>query len=715
MKTRWPLFLASLVLVVVFRELFVGAVQAGRDLSAHVFPETFFLVSQWTRGEIPLWLPNARLGQPFAALLYTQVFYAPRILTGVLFGHVLGPNVMHLFHAAWGFGGLWFASRRFGLTRAASFIAAAPFALSPFFTEFAQNLSFASGAAWAGWTLWAAEGLRRAPALRTSAWLAGVLGFAFHAGSPEMWFWQALLAMFVLARTRRSLGWGALSFVWAGALSAIVALPAFELTREWTKPGALASGATEWSLSWVQLLSIGIPGADLPRSGGYWGGDDQHFLFTLFIGSTALLLALLGVTVRRARPVLALTALCLVLALGKHFGFSELLLKVPPFRLFRYPVKYAVGGLFGLSVLAGFGARRLVALSRQGRPEAAVAMLGFAVGIALSARWSWAREGFRAGAPWLVLAAATIFIARRHPRLLAFAVAAELMFVPIERWDRLPASELMRASRLAPLLAGAGRLSIRVDLDDVEHEACGPWDSETDPLLEGRDRLAALRFVEEGLHAVGGYGFREPWRLKAAFAHGTGAFQVAGVNTFVRETWAPAPPWVSSVTPTPIEDVWIWKAPAALSRGFFVSGVRAGTDDEGFAALDSPAQLSREVVVDRATAVPSVPCDSPVTTTDVSAVHVEQQLTACAAGAVVLADAWYPGWIVEVDGQPAEALRAWGFVRAVQVSAGPHSIRWSFRPWSFRIGGALSLLALLALIAAAFHKTGAPSPREGER
>ncbi len=706
MKTRWPFLLAGLVLVVVFRELFIGSVQAGRDLSAHVFPETFFLVSQWSKGQIPLWLPNARLGQPFAALLYTQVFYAPRIITGVLFGHVLGPNVMHLFHAAWGFCGLWFAARRFGLTRAASFIAAAPFALSAFFTEFAQNISFASGAAWGGWTLWAAEGLRRSPHLRTSAWLAAILGATFHAGSPEMWLWQALLVVFVLARTRKSLGWGALAFVWAGALSAIVALPAFELTREWTKPGALASGATEWSLSFAQLLSIGIPGGDLPRSGGYWGGDDQHFLFTVFIGSAALLLSLLGVTVRRARPVLALTALCFLLALGKHFGLSELLLKVPPFRLFRYPVKYAVGGLFGLSVLAGFGARRLVALSRRGKPEAALAMLGFAVGIALSSRWSWVRDGFREGAPWLVLAAVVIFIARKHPRLLAFAVAAELMVVPIERWERLPASELMRPSRLAPLLAGAGRISIRVDLDDVEHEACGPWDSETDPLLEGRDRLAALRFVEEDLHAVGGYGFREPWRLRAAFSHGAGAFQVAGVNTFVRETWAAAPPSVTSVMATPLEDVWIWKAPAAFQRGFFVSGVRVGTDDEGLTALDSPSQLSREVVVDRSIGASGAPCDAPVTTTDVSAVQVEQQLSACAAGAVVLADAWYPGWVVEVDGQPAEALRAWGFMRAVQVSAGPHSIRWSYRPWSFRLGGALSLLALLGLIAAAFRKAG---------
>ncbi|MDP1828670.1 MAG: hypothetical protein Q8L48_35720 [Archangium sp.] len=694
MKTRWPFLLAGLVLVVVFRELFLGSVQAGRDLSAHVFPETYFLVSQWTHGHVPLWLPNARLGQPFAALLYTQVFYVPRLITGALFGQVLGPNVMHLFHAAWGFLGLWLAARRFGLLRAGAFVAAAPFALSPFFTEFAQNLSFASSAAWAGWTLWAAEGLRRAPGLRATAWLAGALGFAFHAGSPEMWLWQALLAVFVLVRSRRSLGWGALAFLWAGALSAVVALPAFELTREWTKAGAPTTGATEWSVSWAQLLSMGVPGADLPRVGGYWGADDQHFIFTLFLGSTAVLLALLGVTVRRARPVLALTVLCLVLCLGKHFGLSELLLKAPPFRLFRYPAKYAVGMLFGLSVLAGFGARRLVALSRRGKPEAAVAMLGLAIGIALSSRWGWARDGFRSGAPWFVLAAVVLFLARKHPRLIAFAVAAELMLVPLERWERLPASDLMRASRLTPLLAGAGRLSIRVDLDDVDHEACGPWDREGDPLLESRDRLSALRFVEEGLHAVGGYGFREPWRLKAAFARGQGAFAVAGVSTFVRETWAPAPPGATSVTPSPLEDVWIWKTPPAFPRGLFSTRVRVGGDEEAFAALEAPP---REVVVDQGEPSAGVPCDSPVITKDLSATAVEQRVDACAAGAVVLADAWYPGWNVEVDGRPAEALRAWGFVRAVRVGAGAHTIRWRYQPTSFRLGAAASLIALLAL------------------
>lgn len=688
------------------RELFTGAVQAGRDLSGHVFPETFFLVSEWTRGRVPLWLPNARLGQPFAALLYTQVFYAPRVLTGALFGHVLGPNVLHLLHGAWAFAGLWFAARRLGLTRAAAFVAAAPFSLSPFFTEFAQNLSFASTAAWAGWTLWAAEGLRRAPSRRACGWLAAVLGAAFHAGAPEMWLWQALGACFVLARRPAAWAWGGLAFAGAGALGAVVALPALELTREWTQPGAATAGAMEWSLSWAQLVSIFAPGADLPRVGTFWGGADQRFLYTLFIGTTAVLLALVGVTARRARPVLALTLLCLVLSLGKHFAPAELLLSLPPFSLFRYPVKYAVGALFGLSLLAGFGARRLGALSRRGLRAPSLGLLAFVLGLALASRLDAAREGFRTAGPWVALAGAALVLGRRRPVLMACVVAAELSLAPVERWDRLPASALARPSRLAPLLADAGRLSLRVDLDDVNHEACGPWDAEGDPLLDGRDRLSALRFLEEGLWAVGGYGFRDPRRLQEAFSKGDGAFAVAGVNTFVRETWAPMPPGVVSVEQSPFEDVWVWRAPRPSRRGFFASRVRVAPDDAAFEALRS-VDLST-AVVDRGEPLEGPPCEAPVETRDLSATEVEQRLEACSAGAVVLADAWYPGWRVEVDGQGAEPLRAWGFVRAVRVDPGPHVIRWRYQPASFRAGAAVSSLALLAVLAALLAGRGAP-------
>ena len=47
-------------------------------------------------------------------------------------------------------------------------------------------------------------------------------------------------------------------------------------------------------------------------------------------------------------------------------------------------------------------------------------------------------------------------------------------------------------------------------------------------------------------------------------------------------------------------------------------------------------------------------------------------------GLLVLADTWYPNWLVSIDGEPAELLRANGWQRAVVVPAGSHYVEFLF-------------------------------------
>jgi hypothetical protein len=49
-------------------------------------------------------------------------------------------------------------------------------------------------------------------------------------------------------------------------------------------------------------------------------------------------------------------------------------------------------------------------------------------------------------------------------------------------------------------------------------------------------------------------------------------------------------------------------------------------------------------------------------------------------GWVVLGDLWHSWWFAEVDGRPAEILRANVLFRAVAVSGGRHEVRFRFRP-----------------------------------
>ncbi|MEW5739164.1 MAG: hypothetical protein AB1938_09575 [Myxococcota bacterium] len=719
MRRLGPWLLALLALGVAFRELADGLVQASRDLYAHDFSDTWYLIERWSRLEAPLWLPHARLGQPFLALLYTQSLYAPRVLTALLFGPVLGPNVMHALHAAWGFAGLFLFGRRLGLGRWAAFVGAAPFSLSPFFIEFAQNLSFASTASWAGWVLLAAEELRRRPGAGGAGWLALSLGGAFHAGAPEIWLWEVLgvaLLLLVPRRSKRALAWGAVAGLLGVGLGAAVALPAAELAREYTQAGEVPAGLTEWSLSWTQVLAFIIPDADFPREGAYWGSADQRFLFSVFIGSLAGLFGAGAVMRRRTWALVALLAICLVLALGKNFVVSEVLLRAPPFRFFRYPAKYAVGALFALSLLSGVGLQRLRALLRRRRTVALRLLLGVGalfVGLAIAGRAG--REGMQTGTAWalvVVTVAVGLLLAlrRRAGPVIAGLVVVELLFTPHHRWPRVPASQLLRPSPIAEALRrdGVERVSVRVDMDDDDPEASGPWDRDGSGdffTLRSRERLSGLRFIEEGLRAAGGYGFRDPWRLREAFKHREGAFALSGVTHFVRNTTDSPRFFGPEPVLTPFEDVWIWRWRGAFPRGWVVQRARPGSDAEAFSSLDQPLSvLAREVVIDRGAAVQGDDCPSRVTTSEPSPEEVHQFVEACAGGYLVLADAWYPGWVVAVDGVPAEPVRAWGFLRAVRIDAGRHEVVWRYRPASVTVGAIITLAALLGTLGLLFAR-----------
>jgi hypothetical protein len=70
-------------------------------------------------------------------------------------------------------------------------------------------------------------------------------------------------------------------------------------------------------------------------------------------------------------------------------------------------------------------------------------------------------------------------------------------------------------------------------------------------------------------------------------------------------------------------------------------------------------------------------------------------------GLVVLADVYYPGWTLTVDGRPAEILRTNRAMRGVAVPAGTHRLDFRYEPTSFRAGLGLSAMGVIALAAVA--------------
>jgi len=72
-------------------------------------------------------------------------------------------------------------------------------------------------------------------------------------------------------------------------------------------------------------------------------------------------------------------------------------------------------------------------------------------------------------------------------------------------------------------------------------------------------------------------------------------------------------------------------------------------------------------------------------------------------GLVILADTYYPGWQLTIDGKPAPIYRANRVMRSAAVPAGQHTLVYTYRPASFHIGATVSVAGLCALLTLAWR------------
>ena len=68
------------------------------------------------------------------------------------------------------------------------------------------------------------------------------------------------------------------------------------------------------------------------------------------------------------------------------------------------------------------------------------------------------------------------------------------------------------------------------------------------------------------------------------------------------------------------------------------------------------------------------------------------------AGMVVLADVYYPGWELTIDGKPAPIYRVNRLMRGAAVPAKHHRLVYTFAPRSFLVGRVVSILGLAVLV-----------------
>lgn len=161
--------------------------------------------------------------------------------------------------------------------------------------------------------------------------------------------------------------------------------------------------------------------------------------------------------------------------------------------------------------------------------------------------------------------------------------------------------------------------------------------------------------------------------------------------------------------------VRIYENMRAVPRAFLVHDAKpVSSPEEALLALkDEAASLSHKAIVelDRGRVPPfSVSGESGVeeervTVREYAAQRVTIDVLLEKPGLLVLSDTYYPGWKAYVDGRRREIVPTNLVMRGVFLPAGEHEVVFVYAPLSYRVGLALSVLAIVGCVVFAIVRT----------
>jgi hypothetical protein len=720
-----------------------GRVTIPWDAKAHFQPQIQFLAQSLARGQSPFWAPFVFSGHPQVADPQAMIFSPPFLALALIDAapSLWAVDATVLVMVALGGVALMLFFRDQGWHWVGGLIAALAFSYGGSMAWRIQHTGQVLSLAYLPIALVCLDrALARGSILYGVA--TGIVAAVIVLGRDQVallaiyllaafGLWRILSAPQPRAAVRASLlplGAGA---VCALAIVAVPVMLTAVLAQESNRVSIDYAGAARGSLHPALLLTLVMPdvfGA-AGRMEDYWGPPSfawpETGLFIaqnmgqLYIGAIPLLL-LLTAAVRgqlwapEIRFFTCAAVVALLYALGWYTPvFRGLFTLLPGVSFYRRPADatFLVGAL--AAILAGYGAHRLFrdrpADFVRGQAIVAAATLAVAASFAI-ALGLWLGRVPRLPLP---LSAAAV----------SFAVAALAL-----AWAK--PSIAVRPLQVAVVLAGVTTVDLAYNNGPNSSTAQPPSMYEVlepgthnatiailkskvvaDATRRDRIELAGLGFhwpnasLTHGLENTLGY---NPVRL-ALYSAATGAEDHVGLPD--QRQFAPLFPSYRStlvnllglrfiVTGAPIEtidpslkpgdlplvartsDGYIYENPDALPRVLFATEARAADFDRMLADGVWPAaDLRSTVLLERAPAATATPRRAgQVRIVSYRNTEVILEADGADGGWVVLNDLWHPWWVAEIDGKPAEILRANVLFRAVVVQPGRHIVRFRFRP-----------------------------------
>jgi hypothetical protein len=400
------LLVALLVLLgtAFFADVLVGVNELYiRDLTAYYYPSKKVLRDIVAHGEFPYWNRYFSAGQPIAANPEHEVFY-PLTWLILLPSYDLGYRLLIVVHIYIGLLGMYALLRSMELRRFASLFGAVSWGLGGLYLSYVNLLPILFGAAWIPPVCLFARRFLLRRNLRDFGLAALMLGLQFLVGEPTTILQTGfILVCYGLYRAwydgRTAGGFLSRTFL-IGLISigglmigAAQILPALEHVHDSVRSRPFDFDmVSTWSMHPAKLLELIFPNIlghiAIKQIIWYWAGPlypgmGSPFLYSIYAGILVTALCLGGAFARRrgSRLVLLVGAVSLVLSLGSHTPLLRLLYDWHVISSIRYPEKFALMGIFAMTL---FAAKMLSSLL-DGDENVRKATLGFVLATAVGA------------------------------------------------------------------------------------------------------------------------------------------------------------------------------------------------------------------------------------------------------------------------------------------------------------------------------------------
>ncbi len=693
-------------------------------------------------GASVLWSEQIFGGHPLFAESQGAFAHPLNLLLAWLVPPVYGHNLFHFLCMVLAGFGTFGLCRELGASRWSAGFAAIALTFSTAWTAAHHNMSISGALTWTPWVCWAFERWLRQPTIRHAALLGLSGALVILAGYPQAFHGVVIYVLTTLmviplqkaGRTLLSIQWrklaitSSIAVLFCVGLAAVQLLPLVELVSLSHRSGG------------IKILFSTFPDA-------YFRG----FLFTFlqtdvppldyFPVAGSLLLCILAslafVVKTPARIKGHMLAVVLLGSLGMghassifNFIYDRHLL--PGLHSFRGMQLYLDIAIIGIAILAAFAIDGLIHHVRQNPKSwwrsaavlATVAVLGCGWGAIVY-------HLYLPIVPWQNLATVAIVLlgifalaAMKRANLIApliFLVfageCASLRLHPFIFGDsaslRRPAvlQEISRSQNStdykflnSSIANGYGFLNPRQPGLENHMQRMLSSVSELTNLLWNQSSLNGALALQTSQRAMLDPLIKDEINGRAATPPGQRAIDLLGVRYIAVDNPLASPAFRVGFHDIPFS-MWIMENTAALPRfQTFTRHIAVQSAEEALALLKKPRDSA--LIVQRVDGV-SMPisqdaANNPAAISfqirEAKSKHYVVDVEASQPGWLFLADANYPGWQASVDGVPSEVYSAQILGKAVAVPTGKHRVELYFVSTTFRVGLALSLFTLIAMI-----------------